>query len=144
MIAAAGGSTVNFLLQIGQSCEIVGPYMESYSEKRKAERISVRLRVNCRKSGVFFSDFARDICTDGISVETPAFIGKDMTVDMSFYLPDDAEPIKVAGKVVWSTVKEPRTRTDNLNAVLGIKFEGLSESQRVKLVNFINNSRNNA
>ncbi len=118
--------------------------MESYSEKRRTKRVPFRLRVNCRKSGVFFSDFARDISRDGIAVETPAFIGKNMVVDMSFYLPDETEPLVVTGRVVWSTVKEPRTNHDNLGAVLGIQFEGLSAVQRNKIVNFINNSRSDA
>ena len=109
--------------------------MEFYSEKRKTKRVDTRLRVNCRKSGVFFSDFARDICLDGIKVETPALLGKNMEVELSFYLPDESDPIIVKGRVVWSGVEEHT----NFNSVLGIKFEDLSETHRSMLVNFIEN-----
>ena len=114
--------------------------MEFYSEKRKTKRVDTRLRVNCRKSGVFFSDFARDICLDGIKVETPALLGKDMEVELSFYLPGEPDPIFVKGRVAWSRVEEHT----NFNAVLGIKFEDLSETHRSMLVNFIGNSSKEA
>ena len=108
-------------------------YMEFYDEKRKTKRFDTRLRVNCRKSGVFFSDFARDICLDGMKVETPALLGKDVEVELSFYLPDETDPIIVKGRVVWSGVEE---HTD-FNTVLGIQFEGMSEIHRSMLVNFL-------
>jgi Tfp pilus assembly protein PilZ len=111
--------------------------MEFYNEQRKAKRVNTKLRVNCRKNGVFFSDFARDICLDGIKVETPTLVGKNMSVDLSFYLPDEAEPIIVKGRVIWSGVEEHT----NFNVVLGIKFEDMSASDRNKLVNFIENQK---
>ncbi len=109
--------------------------MELYSEKRKTKRVDTRLRVNCRKSGVFFSDFARNICLDGIKVETPALLGKDMLVDLSFYLPDETDPIIVKGRIIWSGMEEHT----NFNTVLGIQFQDMSPSHRGKLLNFIEN-----
>jgi Tfp pilus assembly protein PilZ len=114
--------------------------MEFYSEKRKTKRVDTRLRVNCRKSGVFFSDFARDICVDGMKVETPALLGKDMMVELSFYLLDETDPIIVKGRVAWSGVEEHT----NFNTVLGIQFEDLSETHRLQLLNFIENSNSSA
>ncbi len=114
--------------------------MEFYSDKRKTERVDTRLRVNCRKSGVFFSDFARNICLDGIKVETPTLLGKGSVVDLSFYLPDEEEPIIVMGRIIWSGMEEHT----NFNTVLGIKFEDMSETHRSMLIKFINNRRNDA
>ncbi len=110
--------------------------MRFYREQRKQKRVKTKLRVNCKKSGVFFSDFTRDISLEGIRVETPALIAKGMIVDLSFNLPAEIDPVIVKGRVVWSNVEE---HTD-FNVVLGIKFEDISEADKNKLFGFLQNN----
>jgi len=113
--------------------------MVVYKEKRKSKRVKTRLRINCKGAGIFFSDFTRDIGSEGIGIETAVIIKEGMTVDLFFYLPEHTDPINVKGKVVWSNVKKYKDNDSSLNVLLGIHFENLDDVHRKRLNNFIEN-----
>ncbi len=112
--------------------------MKSRRNTRRNKRVKTKIRVHCKTEGIFFSDFTRDICVDGVGVESTVAIMKGTIVDLHLHIPGETEPIITKGRVIWSNTIIPHADS-NSNIAIGIEFEELSDIYRGKLLNFIEN-----
>ncbi len=82
------------------------------NDERKSARKKADAIVDYQYTGKAKSDFIRNICTNGLYIETYEKLTQDEKVIMTFTNPQNNKPAKVAGRIMWS----------NQNGA-GIKFE---------------------
>jgi type IV pilus assembly protein PilZ len=97
-------------------------------EKRRSTRAPLVVRVDYSTVEALFSEFTTNINEGGLFIETerPAPIGT--VVSLQFRLPGSEEPIKVDGRVVWTSAERP-----NDVPGMGIEFEGLDHDARARI-----------
>lgn len=105
-------------------------------ERRKSKRVPVVVRVDCSTVDAFFSEFTANINEGGIFIETAELHPADTEVSLQFQLPGSAEPLQVAGRVVWST---PGGRDQEPG--VGIVFEDLDQRARARIDQLVRSLR---
>ena len=75
------------------------------SERRKHPRKHCSTPVTYATPERIFEDFSRDISPGGVFIETdvPFSVGHEIT--LMFASPDQEEPIKITGRIVWDAPK---------------------------------------
>jgi type IV pilus assembly protein PilZ len=100
----------------------------SESERRTGGRTPIELKVSYRRKNAFFADYAKNISRGG------SFIGTDKPLDVgtefifALEVPDLPEPLKLRGRVIWTTVPDEATRANP--AGMGIEFQYHSDAER--------------
>ncbi|HVP31112.1 MAG TPA: TIGR02266 family protein [Myxococcota bacterium] len=95
------------------------------NDKRRSSRERLVVRVDYSTVDAFFSEFTANINEGGLFIETdsPAPVGTQVL--LKFQLPGTEEPLKVSGRVIWTT---PGSRGEVPG--MGIEFEDLDPSAR--------------
>jgi type IV pilus assembly protein PilZ len=101
---------------------------ESETDRRARGRTPIELKVTYRRKNAFFADYAKNISRGG------SFIGTDKPLDVgtefifALEVPGLAEPIKLRGRVIWTTSLEDATRANP--AGMGIEFQYRNDEER--------------
>ena len=109
----------------------------SASERRRAERSELLVRVEYSTIDEIFSEFTRDINEGGLFIETEKPRPTGTQVEMRFNLPGGEEPLQTVGRVVW--VKSAGGTTP---AGMGIEFDELTATDRRRINDMIRSLRN--
>jgi type IV pilus assembly protein PilZ len=99
------------------------------SERRRAERIDLIVRVDYKTVDELFSEFARNINEGGMFVETETPPEPGSPVALQFRIPGSEEPISVMGRVVRTSFGDHHEPPG-----MGIEFENLDTQSR-ELIN---------
>ena len=106
------------------------------AERREYERADVEVGVGVYSESNFYTGFTADISAGGLFVATYDIRPIGAEVNLEFTLPGGHE-VKVKGEVRW--VKDPIDSDSDGSPGMGVKFEGLSEADRVAIEEFISN-----
>jgi type IV pilus assembly protein PilZ len=102
------------------------------SENRRTEdRHAIELKVEYKRLNTFFADYTKNISKGGTFIRTgkPLDIGTEFV--FALVIPQLTEPVKIRGKVVWTT--PPEKATEESPCGMGIKFKYSSDEQRVEV-----------
>jgi uncharacterized protein (TIGR02266 family) len=113
-----------------------GSSIETFSERRHASRAPLVVRVDYSSVEALFSEFTRNINEGGIFIETESPAPIDQMVSLQFQLPGGSEPIKVSGRVVWST-----PGGDGEPPGMGVEFENLDPAARARVNELVQSLR---
>jgi type IV pilus assembly protein PilZ len=102
---------------------------ERPSERRRAERVDLVVRVDYKTVDELFSEFARNINEGGMFVETELPPEPGSPVALQFRIPGSDEPIAVMGRVVRTSLGDRHEPPG-----MGIEFENLDAQSR-ELIN---------
>jgi uncharacterized protein (TIGR02266 family) len=100
----------------------------SSAERRRSERAPFVVRVDYGTVDAFFSEFTSDVNEGGLFIETDTLQPPGTAVVLQFRIPGSESPIKVRGRVVWTSAERP-TETPGM----GIEFENLDNRARAKI-----------
>lgn len=106
-------------------------------EGRRGRRERLVVRVDYSTVDAFFSEFTTNINEGGLFIETdnPSAVGT--LVQLMFQLPGPDEPLKVAGRVIWTA---PGAQGEAPG--MGIEFEGLDPVARDRVNAVVRRLRN--
>ncbi len=101
---------------------------EDASNRRRADRAGVTVRIDYATIDEIFSEFTRDISEGGVFIETdkPHQLGTE--VSMQFQLSGGREVLQTLGRVV-----RVRTGTEASPPGMGIEFDELTSDDRSKI-----------
>ncbi len=101
---------------------------EDASNRRRADRAGVTVRIDYATIDEIFSEFTRDISEGGVFIETdkPHQLGTE--VSMQFHLSGGREVLQTLGRVV-----RVRTGSEASPPGMGIEFDELSSEDRSKI-----------
>jgi type IV pilus assembly protein PilZ len=99
------------------------------SDRRHSDRHAIELRVEYRRLNTFFADYTKNISKGGTFIRTdkPLDIGTEFVFALS--IPQLAEPLRLRGRVVWTTSTEDAT--DDSPAGMGIRFQYAHDQERL-------------
>src|SRR3954453_5447028 len=105
------------------------------AERRGTPRVLVHLEVDCASEDNYLFAYITDISATGIFVRTttPEQPGTQLNLRFS---PDDSGPIGGEGEGIWVNPYRPGT-PDNLPPGMGIRFAGLDDELRLRLLELI-------
>jgi hypothetical protein len=83
------------------------------NDERRFAREKTDAIVDYQYTGKAKSDYIRNICTNGLYIETYERLTQNEKIIMTFTNPQNNKPAKVTGRIMWSNQKGA-----------GIKFEG--------------------
>ncbi|MCH2184614.1 TIGR02266 family protein [Myxococcota bacterium] len=98
------------------------------SERRKAERIQLVVRVEYSTIDDFFSEFSRDINQGGLFIETSRPLSLGSEVMMRFNLPGGDDVIETVGHVVRISHGDGQEPPG-----MGLEFEKLRNDDRIRI-----------
>lgn len=133
----------------------------STPEKRLAQRLPVRLRVDCKPlsfvevkdimEGHGYNELAfatlalsrprtgmlpakvRDLSVSGLRMESPVHLGLGDAAALDVHLPDERVCLKALAEVVWS---QPAADQDSLHAC-GLRFAAMDEDSARRLKHYL-------
>lgn len=103
------------------------------SERRAAPRVLVDLEVDYAAEENYLFAYITDISETGIFVRTTSPEQPGTHLNLRFSPDDAAPPIEVEGEVIWVNPYRPGA-PDNLHPGMGIRFVGLDEDLRDRLL----------
>ena len=101
---------------------------ETDSDRRRANRASVTVRIDYATVDEMFSEFTRDINEGGVFIETEKPHQAGTEVSMQFHLPGSGEVLQTVGRVVRVSSGSPAAP-----AGMGIEFDELTPDDRSKI-----------
>jgi len=101
---------------------------KSSAERRRSERTAFVVRVDYGTVDSFFSEFTADVNEGGLFIETETLQPTGTAVVLQFRIPGSESPIKVRGRVVWTSADRPTEIPG-----MGIEFENLDSRARAKI-----------
>jgi uncharacterized protein (TIGR02266 family) len=104
-------------------------------DHRRAPRVLVDLEVDYASEDNYLFAYITNISATGIFVRTttPEQPGTHLNLRFS---PDDSGPLEVEGEVIWINPYRPGT-PDNLHPGMGIRFLGLDDETRDRLLELV-------
>jgi type IV pilus assembly protein PilZ len=105
-------------------------------ERRQWERVLVDLEVDYGNEENYLFAYIRDISATGIFVRTNAPEPPGTRLNLRFTPPGALDPFELEGEVIWINPFRPG-HSDNLHPGMGIRFIGLTDDDRERLVDFI-------
>jgi type IV pilus assembly protein PilZ len=105
-------------------------------ERRQWERVLVDLEVDYGNEENYLFAYIRDISATGIFVRTNSPEPPGTRLNLRFTPPGRHEPFELEGEVIWINRYRPG-HSDNLHPGMGIRFIGLTDDDRERLVGFI-------
>jgi type IV pilus assembly protein PilZ len=106
------------------------------SERRQWERVLVDLEVDYGNEENYLFAYIRDISATGIFVRTNSPEPPGTRLNLRFTPPGAPDPFELEGEVIWINPYRPG-HSDNLHPGMGIRFIGLTDEDRERLVEFI-------
>jgi type IV pilus assembly protein PilZ len=105
------------------------PAMTTEDDRRIGYRAPIELKVEYKRLNTFFADYTRNISRGGtfIGTDKPLKVGTEFVFALG--IPRMAEPLRLRGKVIWTTDLEDATKANP--AGMGIEFQ-YSEGERVE------------
>ena len=102
--------------------------MTTEDDRRHGYRAPIELKVEYKRLNTFFADYTRNISRGGtfIGTEKPLKVGTEFVFALG--IPHMAEPLRLRGKVIWTTDVENATKANP--AGMGIEFQYADESER--------------
>jgi type IV pilus assembly protein PilZ len=113
--------------------------MPPASERRKDERAAITLRVDYKRLNTFFADYTKNISKGGTFIRTtkPLDVGTEFVFVLSF--PGYKEPLKLNGKVIWTTNEEQADEANGRPPGMGIRFIFKDDGEREKIHDIVEN-----
>ncbi|MBA3394849.1 MAG: TIGR02266 family protein [Deltaproteobacteria bacterium] len=109
----------------------------SDAERRRAPRVLIDLKVDYASEENYLFAYITDISATGIFVRTTTPEQPGTHLNLRFRLPaDPARQIEVEGEVIWVNPYRPGA-PDNLHPGMGIRFAGLDDDTRSRLLELI-------
>ena len=108
------------------------------SDRRRADRARVTVRIDYATVDEMFSEFTRDINEGGLFIETDKPHQPGTEVSMQFHLPGSAEILHTVGRVVRASNGDPDAPRG-----MGIEFDELTPDDRVKIDRIVRALRSN-
>lgn len=105
-------------------------------ERRRFPRVLVDLEVDYGDKDNFLFASIKDISATGIFVHTEAPESPGTRLNLRFTPTGHADILELEGEVIWINAFRPDDQ-NNLNPGMGIRFVGLTNDQRHRLVEFI-------
>ncbi len=104
------------------------PAKSSESDRRSNDRHTIELKVEYKRLNTFFADYTKNISKGGTFIRTdkPLDIGTEFVFALS--IPQLAEPVRLAGRVIWITLQEQATEESPPG--MGIRFQYSNDQQR--------------
>ena len=106
----------------------------SDAERRRAPRVLVDLEVDYASEDNYLFAYITDISATGIFVRTTTPEQPGTHLNLRFK--DGRDPVEVEGEVIWVNPYRPGS-PDNLHPGMGIRFVGLDDDQRDRLLELI-------
>jgi uncharacterized protein (TIGR02266 family) len=107
----------------------------SEAERRRAPRVLVDLEVDYASEDNYLFAYITDISATGIFVRTTTPEQPGTHLNLRFAASEGA-PIECEGEVIWINPYRPGT-PDNLHPGMGIRFVGLDDELRQRLLELI-------
>jgi type IV pilus assembly protein PilZ len=111
--------------EIERARETRTPPQEMAEDRRRYERTPLVVRVDYSTVDAFFSEFTSDVNEGGLFIETDSPAGLGTEVLLKFLLPGTDEPVKVVGRVVWTSHDRPSAVPG-----MGVEFGDLDAAAR--------------
>ena len=106
----------------------------SDAERRRAPRVLVDLEVDYASEENYLFAYITDISATGIFVRTTTPEQPGTHLNLRFK--DGNDPLELEGEVIWVNPYRPGS-PDNLHPGMGIRFVGLDNDQRDRLLELI-------
>jgi uncharacterized protein (TIGR02266 family) len=98
-------------------------------ERRKKSRMPIVVQINYHTVDSFFRDFADDLSAEGMFIATQEPLEPGTKLSLEFLIPGCKYPIRVRAEVIWNRNVYDMGRGRGM----GVKFEGLSPSEKDKI-----------
>lgn len=98
------------------------------SERRRANRAAIELKVEYRRVNTFFADYTKNISRGGTFIGTDRPLPEGTEFVFALGIPHMEEPLRLRGKVCWITSTEEATRANP--AGMGIEFQFSNQEER--------------
>jgi type IV pilus assembly protein PilZ len=105
-------------------------------ERRGSTRVLVNLDVDYGDQGHFLFASIQDLSATGIFILTTAPEAPGTRLNLRFTPTGTDAPLELEGEVIWINPFRPDQR-DNLNPGMGVRFIGLTNEQRHRLVDLV-------
>ena len=105
-------------------------------ERRRFARVLVNLEVDYGDRQNFLFASIRDISATGIFVRTDTPEPQGTLLNLRFTPTGSEDILELEGEVIWINPYRP-SDANNLNPGMGIRFVGLADHQRHRLVEFV-------
>lgn len=113
-----------------------GSVLASDADRRRAPRVLVDLEVDYAAEENFLFAYITDISETGIFVRTVTPEQPGTSLNLRFAPDDGGGPIEVEGEVIWVNPYRPGA-PDNLHPGMGIRFAGLDNDLRDRLLELV-------
>jgi uncharacterized protein (TIGR02266 family) len=114
---------------------VVADALPSEAERRRSPRVLVDLEVDYASEDNYLFAYITDINVTGIFVRTTSPETPGTHLNLRFP-PDDWGPLEIEGEVIWVNPYRPGA-PDNLHPGMGIRFTGLDNELRDRLLGLI-------
>jgi uncharacterized protein (TIGR02266 family) len=114
---------------------VIEDSLPSEAERRRSPRVLVDLEVDYASEDNYLFAYITDISVTGIFIRTTSPESRGTYLNLRFS-PDDSGPIEIEGEVIWVNPYRPGT-PDNLHPGMGIRFAGLEDELRDRLLRLI-------
>jgi type IV pilus assembly protein PilZ len=98
------------------------------SERRRHERAPIELKVEYKRLNTFFADYTKNISRGGTFIGTQKPLAVDTQFVFALGIPTLNQPLKLSGKVIWTTLPEDATKANP--AGMGIEFQYVDDAER--------------
>jgi uncharacterized protein (TIGR02266 family) len=105
-------------------------------DRRRAPRVFVDLEVDYASEDNYLFAYITDISATGIFVRTTSPEQPGTLLNLRFAAGPDGESIECEGEVIWINPYRPGT-PDNLHPGMGIRFVGIDDELRDRLLELI-------
>jgi len=106
-------------------------------DRREWQRILIDLEVDYGNEENYLFAYIRDLSATGIFVRTNTPEDAGTRINLRFTPPDGSgEPLELEGEVIWVNPVRPG-HSDNLHPGMGIRFVGIEDEHRHRLVEYI-------
>jgi len=99
-----------------------------YSEKRKEQRIPVRIRIQYETTDRFFQDYIRNLSLGGIYIQTSNPLPENTQLKIQLCLPEMKKPLVVDGVVVHAL--PGLSNNGSPESGMGIRFSTLDGASK--------------
>lgn len=98
-------------------------------ERRANTRRPIELKVEYKRLNTFFADYTKNISRGGtfIGTDKPLPVGTEFVFSLG--IPNLGHPLKLRGKVIWTTSVEDATKANP--AGMGIEFQYTDREERL-------------
>lgn len=98
------------------------------SERRRALRAAIELKVEYRRVNTFFADYTKNISRGGTFIGTDRPLPEGTEFVFALGVPQMQEPLRLRGRVCWIVKSEEATRANP--AGMGIEFQFSDQEER--------------